>query len=127
MSLDLVVAPRIVLHHHKHCTRMYQGALPSSRLRYLNKAVSSQIYKKYNWQHTSIELAICTAHVKGCRAGPGVLLHALYHCAHCSCAGENNVILTDLNLAVSTPTVKPLFNSSSNFLAIQYCVFWVEK
>ena len=39
-------------------------ALPSSRLRYLNKAVSSQIYKKYDWQH---------------QAGLRALLHALCH------------------------------------------------
>ena len=34
--LNLVVAPLSVLRHHKLCTRVYQGALPSSRLRYLN-------------------------------------------------------------------------------------------
>ena len=43
--------------------------MPSSRLRYLNKAVSSQIYTKYNWQRVSDELGICTACVKGRRAG----------------------------------------------------------
>ena len=40
---------------------VYQGALPFSRLRYLNKAVSSQIYKKCNWQRASAELATWTA------------------------------------------------------------------
>ena len=41
-NLNLAVAPCSVLrHHYKHCERVEkQGALPSSRLRYLNKAVS---------------------------------------------------------------------------------------
>ena len=47
--------------HNKHCERVYQGALPFSCLGYLNKAVSSQIYKKYNWWHVNNELAIRTA------------------------------------------------------------------
>ena len=45
-NLNLVVAPRIILCHHQHCTHVYQGALPSSCLRYLNNAVSLQIYKE---------------------------------------------------------------------------------
>ena len=32
----------IVLHHHKHCTRIYQGVLLSSHLRYLNDVVSTR-------------------------------------------------------------------------------------
>ena len=57
-DLNLAVALRSVIRHYKHCERVYQGALPSSCLRYLNKAVSLQIYKKYNWQHVKYELAI---------------------------------------------------------------------
>ena len=45
-DLNLAVALRSIIRHYKHCERVYQGALPSSCLRYLNKAVSSQIY---NW------------------------------------------------------------------------------
>ena len=60
-DLNLAVALRSIIRHYKHCERIYQGALPSSCLRYLNKAVSSQIYKKYNWQHVNDELAIHTA------------------------------------------------------------------
>jgi len=45
-NLILVLAHCSILHHHEHCTRVYQGALLSSRLKYLNKAVS-QIYKEY--------------------------------------------------------------------------------
>ena len=55
-NLNLAVALRSsVLHHRKHCMHVCQGLV-------LNKAVSSQIYKKYDWQRTSVELAICTAH-----------------------------------------------------------------
>ena len=63
-NINLVVALRSVILHHG---RVYQGALPSSHVRYFNKAVSSQIYQKYKWQHASAELATCTAHVKGCQ------------------------------------------------------------
>ena len=35
-NLNLVVAPRCGLHHHKRCTCVYQGAMWSSRLKYLN-------------------------------------------------------------------------------------------
>ena len=87
----------------------YQGALPSSRLRYLNKAVSLQIYKKYNWQRASAELATCTACVEGHRAGPRALLHALRHYGL-----QVKIILADFN----QPRAK--FNSPSNFPAIQY-------
>ena len=48
-NLNLAVAPHSVLHH-EQCAHVYQGALLSSRLKYLNKAVTLQIYKKYNWQ-----------------------------------------------------------------------------
>ena len=57
------MAPRTILCHHKHCSSLYQGALPSSHLKYLNKAISLQIYTKYNRQCTGAELATCTAHV----------------------------------------------------------------
>ena len=70
-----------------------------SRLRYLNKAVSSQIY---NWQYASTKLAICTAHIEGCQAGPRALLHALHHYA-----GRVKIILAHFNLVVTTPTAKP--------------------
>ena len=33
-----------------------ESALPSSPLKYLNKAVSLQIYTNYNWQDTGVEL-----------------------------------------------------------------------
>ena len=59
------MVPSSILRHYEHCERIkervYQGALPSSYLRYLNKAVSLQIYKKYSWQCVSNELAICGA------------------------------------------------------------------
>ena len=96
------MAPRIVLRHHKHCARIYQGALPSSRLRYLNNAVSLQIYKKYDWQRANVALAICTARVEGRRAEARALLHALHHYAL-----RAKVILADFDLAVLTPTAKP--------------------
>ena len=87
--------PRSVLRHYKHCERerveerVYQGALPSSRLRYLNKAVSLQTYKKYNWQRVCDDLAICTACEKGRRAGPSALQHVL-RLTRCG-RGQNNV------------------------------------
>ena len=31
--------------------------------------MNRQIYKKYNWQHASTELDICTAHIEGRWAG----------------------------------------------------------
>ena len=55
---------------------MSLGALPSSRLKYLNKAMSLKTYKKYNWEHAGPELGICTAHVEGCQAGPRVVAAA---------------------------------------------------
>ena len=47
--------------------------------------MSSQIYKKYNWQRASAELAICTARVEGCRVDARALLHAL------RVSDENNI------------------------------------
>ena len=85
-------------HHHEHCVHVYMEALPSSRLKYLNKVVSLKFYKKYNWQHTGAEVAICTAH-EG--VGPRVLLHALCHYMLWV------KIFADFNLAVSTLTAKP--------------------
>ena len=76
-DLNLAVALRSIIRHYKHCECVYQGALPSSCLRYLNKAVSSQIYKKYNWQHVNNELAIHAACEKGCWTGPRALQHVL--------------------------------------------------
>ena len=88
-NLNLAVALRSVIHHYKHCERVYQGALPSSCLRYLNKAVSSHIYKKYNWQHVNDELAIRTACEKGRRTGPRALQHVLC-LTHCG-RGQHNI------------------------------------
>ena len=36
-----------------------------SHLRYLNKAMNRQIYKKYNWQSASAKLTTCTATQRG--------------------------------------------------------------
>ena len=95
---------RIIIRHYKHCERVYQGALSSSCLRYLNKAVSSQIYKKYNWQHvTDDKLAIRTACEKGRRTGQE--RYSMYYVLRI--AGAANIILVDFNLAVSTPTAIP--------------------
>ena len=66
-NINLAVPLRSVILHHTNCGRVYQGALPSSHLRYFNKAISLQIYQKYKWQHASAELATCTACVKGCQ------------------------------------------------------------
>ena len=99
-------APQSV-HHYKRCVCIYQGALLSTVLRYLNKAVSLQIYKKCNLQHASAKLATCATHIEGHWVGPRVLLHALHHYSL-----RVKIILADFNLEVSTPTTKPL--------AIQY-------
>ena len=101
-NLNLVVAPRSLLCHHKDHTCVYQGALLSSCLRYLNKAVSLEIYKNCNWQRASPEPATCTAHIEGCWQSQErycmqyVIMHSgqKYHCRI-------------FNLAVSTPTAKP--------------------
>ena len=71
-----------VLYHHKHCVRMYQGALLSSHLKYLNKATSLQVRKKYNWQCAGAEITICTGCVVEHQVGSRMLLHALHH-YHC--------------------------------------------
>ena len=84
-NLNLAVVSRSVLHH---CTPVYHGVLPSS----LEKAVTSQIYKKDNWQCASAELDKCTARVEGCQAGPRVLLHTLHHYAL-----RPKIILVDFN------------------------------
>ena len=88
-SLNLAVVLCSVIRHYEHCERVYQGALPSSCLRYLNKSVSSQIYKKYNWQHVNDELAIRTACEKGRRTGPRALQHVLC-LTHCR-RGQHNI------------------------------------
>ena len=44
-------------------------------------------------------LAICTARIEGCWVRPRALLHALHH-------HRVNIILTNFNLAVLTPTAK---------------------
>ena len=75
----MALVPHSVLQHHEHCARMYQGVLQFSRLKYLNKAMSLQIYKKYSWQLAGAELVISTAHVEGSQVGPTALLHALRH------------------------------------------------
>ena len=99
------------------------GSILSSRFWYLNRAASSQIYKKYNLQRasadlvsspgsaneTSAELAMCTACVEGCWVGPRALLHALRHYTL-----RVKIISVDFNLAVSTWTAKP-----SNLISCQ--------
>ena len=75
-NLNLAMAPHCVLHHHKHFVHVDQAVLPSSCSRYLNKVMSTQIYTKYNWQHASTALAICTDDVGGSQAGPRAILHA---------------------------------------------------
>ena len=85
--------------------------------------MNSQIYKKYNWQCASTELAICTARVEvPGQVEPRVLLHALCHYAL-----QTKIILADFNLAVSTQTSYQAtkFNSLSNFPAIRY-VDWLK-
>ena len=69
---------------------------------YLNKAMNSQIYKKWNWQCASAELTTCTACLEGCRAGLRALLHALCHYTL-----QVKITLADFNSAVSTQTAKP--------------------
>ena len=75
-DLNLAVALGSIIRYYKQCERVYQGALPSSCLRYLNKAVSSQINKKFNCQHVNGELAIRTPCEKGRRTGPRALQHS---------------------------------------------------
>ena len=96
------MVPHSILHPHKHCAYVYQGALPSSRLRYLNKAVSSKIYKKYNWQCTSDEQAKCTTRVEGCQAGRQECYCMHYVIIH----GKRKIVLADFNLMVSIPATK---------------------
>ena len=74
--------------------------------------MSSQIYKKYNWQHVNDKLAIRTTCEKGRRTGPRALQHVRIKLR---IAGAANIILADFNLVVSTLTAKP-----PNFLAIRY-------
>ena len=80
-----------------HCTHVYQGVFSI-----LLFAVSSQVYKNYNWQHASAELAICTACVEGCRWS------IQCYCMHymITCVVGESIILADFNLAVSTQTAK---------------------
>ena len=82
--LNLAVAPRSIVRHYKHCERVYQGALLSSRL---NKALSHI----YNWQCVTDKLAICAACEKGHQAGPRALQHVL-RLTHCG-RGQNNINL----------------------------------
>ena len=78
-TLNSAVTPHNVLYRYKHFEHVYQGAFPPSCLRYLNKGVSLQIYKKYNLKCVSNEVAICTACIEGRRVGPRVLQHVLCH------------------------------------------------
>ena len=48
--------PHSILHHHCVSVCVSESALPSSHLKYLNKAVRLQIYTNYNWQDTGVEL-----------------------------------------------------------------------
>ena len=109
------MAAHSILCHHKHSACIYQGALPSFHLRYMNKAVSLQIYKKYNWQHASAKLVICTTRIVGHRVGPRALLHAVRH--HALWA---KIKLADFNLAVLRSDHQiTKFNFPSRFLAIR--------
>ena len=69
----------------------------ASRLRYLNKTVSSHIYKKYNWQRVSDKLAQLVK--KG--TGRGQERYSMYSYT------LRGIILVDFNLMVSTLTAKP--------------------
>ena len=97
-----------MLCHPKHFMRIYQGTLLSSRLKYMNKAITLQMYETYNWQHAGATQAICTVCVEGRRVGSGELLCAL------RVAGENEFGCFNPD----PQTAK--FNSPSNFPAIQY-------
>ena len=90
-DLNLAVVLCSVIRHYKHCECVYQGALPSSSLRYLNKAVSSQIHKKYDWQHVKDELEL---YVQLAKRGAGrdqerYSMHVLC-LTHCGC-GQHNI------------------------------------
>ena len=93
----------IILRHHKLCACIHQIALLFSHLRHLNNAVSSQIYKKYNWQCATVELA--TYMHRSCRGVLGRAKSATACITSLCAVGENK--LADFNLAVSTPTTKP--------------------
>ena len=68
------------------------GALPPSRLKYFNKAVNLQIYKKQCMWCAGAKLAVCTAHIEGHQARPRALLHALRHYAL-----RAKIVLVDFN------------------------------
>ena len=95
----MAVVSHIVLRHHKPCD---QGVLPSSCLRYLNNAISSQIYKKYNWQCAKCCASYTHSSRRGVPTGPRALLHPL-----CHYASRAKIILADFDLVVLTPTTKP--------------------
>ena len=80
-----MVVPHSVLRHHEHCACVYQEMWPSSCLKYLNKVMSLQIYKKqiYNWQYASAELAIHTAHVEEHQELASVCYCMHYIITHC--------------------------------------------
>ena len=112
-NLNLVVVPCIVLCHNKQCACVCQGVLPSSCLRYFNNAVSSQIYKKYNWQCASVELY---------RGALGGAKSAITRIMSLCVVGET--ILADFSLAVSTLTTKlPNLNFSGYMVAWFAMVF----
>ena len=110
-NLNLAVAPHSVLHH-EQCAHVYQGALLSSRLKYLNKAVTLQIYKKYNWQCAGAKntmewvgglwrsLAVLGGFLAGaarsymcnsCRGAPGGTKNATACITSLCVTGENNI------------------------------------
>ena len=89
------------LHYPYHCTRVYQEALPFPHLKYLNKTMSLQIYKKYNGQCAGTKPAMSTAHVEGHQVGPRGPLHAFCHYVLWA-----KMILVNFNLVVSIPTPK---------------------
>ena len=82
----LAVVPHSIVHHHKQCTCVCQGALPSSRLRY---TWAKPWVHKFTRTITGRVLVICTAHVEGRQPGGAKSTSA---CNILLCVvGENNI------------------------------------
>ena len=114
-NLNLAMVPHSVLHHHEHCRCVYTvyvsgsaACRPWSHLEDLNKAMSLQIYKKYNWQHACAKPGMAKS------ATASNILHT---------AGENNIGGFEFGgFNLDWQTAK--FNFPSNFPAIQYVMFY---
>ena len=74
------------LPHHKHYVHVYQGAFLSSRLRYMNKAVSLQIDKN----KTGSMLTPSQLHVQLHRGVPGGAKSVTAWITSLPVVGENN-------------------------------------